>query len=306
MRSWGSWVRFGSLALVWGSSFLWIKTALTGMAPIQISVFRLALGTAVIGGIALLTRTALRTDRRTLLKLAVPAVFGGAVPYTLFGLGERSVDSGVAGVLNATTPLWALLITLAFGIERRPGAVRIVGLMLGFAGVLVIFAPWHSAGIASWGALECLLAALSYAISYAFIGRHLNGKVSPFVLSVYQLSGGVLFVVLALPVLGGLAPIRLGVAPLIAVTILGVAGTGIALVLNNRLLADEGVTTASSVGYLLPVVSVLLGAVFLHEQLNVRILLGMVVVLAGVALSRRQPRTVTVSVPAKALVHPPG
>ncbi|HEY3606427.1 MAG TPA: DMT family transporter [Pseudonocardiaceae bacterium] len=285
----GSLVRFVSLALIWGSSFLWIKMALGGLSPIQITLIRLVLGTAVIVGLAILTRTKLPRDRAIWSRMVVPALFGNAIPFTLFGLGERSVDSGVAGVLNATTPLWALLIMLVIGTEHRLGAVRLIGLLLGFAGTLVICAPWHAAGLASWGALACLVAAISYAISYAYIGRNLVGRLSPIAMSASQLGGGIVLVAVALPVTGGLAAVRLGVGPLVAVSILGVFGTGAAFVLNNRLIIDEGVTTATSVGYLLPVVSVLLGVFFLHEPLNVRIVAGMVVVLVGVALSRRRP-----------------
>jgi drug/metabolite transporter (DMT)-like permease len=237
----------------------------------------------------MVTRTKLPRDRKIWSRMVVPALFGNAIPFTLFGLGERTVDSGVAGVLNATTPLWALLITLVIGTERRLGAVRLTGLLLGFAGTLVIFAPWHAAGLASWGALACLVAAISYAISYAYIGKNLVGKLSPIAMSASQMGGGAVLVAVALPFAGGLDTVRLGVAPLVAVSILGVFGTGVALVFNNRLIIDEGVTTATSVGYLLPVVSVLLGVFFLHEPLNVRIVAGMVVVLAGVAMSRRRP-----------------
>jgi len=285
----GSLVRFISLALIWGSSFLWIKMALGGLSPIQIALIRLVLGAAVIIGLAMLTRTKLPRDRKIWSRMVVPALFGNAIPFTLFGLGERTVDSGVAGVLNATTPLWALLITLVIGTERRLGAVRLTGLLLGFAGTLVIFAPWHASGLASWGALACLVAAISYAISYAYIGKNLVGKLSPIAMSASQLGGGIVLVAVALPFTGGLDAVRLGVGPLVAVSILGVFGTGAAFVLNNRLIIDEGVTTATSVGYLLPVVSVLLGVFFLHEPLNVRIVAGMVVVLVGVALSRRRP-----------------
>jgi drug/metabolite transporter (DMT)-like permease len=293
----GSLVRFVSLALIWGSSFLWIKMALGGLSPIQMTLIRLVLGAAVIIGLAILTRTKLPRDRKIWARMVVPALFGSAVPYTLFGLGERSVDSGVAGVLNATTPLWALLIMLIIGTERHLGAVRLIGLLLGFAGTLVIFAPWHrggmagemhTAGLASWGALACLVAAISYAVSSAYIGKNLVGKLSPIAMSASQMGGGAVLVAVALPFTGGLDTVRLGVAPLVAVSMLGVFGTGLALVLNNRLIIDEGVTTATSVGYLLPVVSVLLGVLFLHEQLNVRIVAGMVVVLVGVALSRRR------------------
>jgi drug/metabolite transporter (DMT)-like permease len=285
----GSQVRFLSLALIWGSSFLWIKMALGGLSPIQIALIRLVLGAAVIIALAVLTRTKLPRDRKIWSRMVVPALFGNAIPFTLFGLGERTVDSGVAGVLNATTPLWALLITLVIGTERRLGAVRLTGLLLGFAGTLVIFAPWHASGLASWGALACLVAAISYAISYAYIGKNLVGKLSPIAMSASQLGGGIVLVAVALPFTGGLDTVRLDVGPLVAVSILGVFGTGAAFVLNNRLIIDEGVTTATSVGYLLPVVSVLLGVFFLHEPLNVRIVAGMAVVLVGVALSRRRP-----------------
>ena len=288
MRSWGSFARFTTLAVVWGSSFLWIKMALGGLSPVQITVLRLALGAALIVTLALVTKVRLPKGRVAWARMVVPGLFGNAIPFTLFAVGERSVDSGVAGVLNSTTPLWALLITLVIGTERSLGVVRMGGLVLGFVGTLVIFAPWHAAGLASWGALECLLAAISYAISYVYIGKYLAGTMSSVALSASQLSSGLVLVVIALPFLGGFDTIRLGVAPLIAVTILGVAGTGIAIMLNNRLIQDEGVTTATAVGYLLPVVSVLLGAAFLHELLNARILIGMVVVLIGVAMSRRK------------------
>jgi drug/metabolite transporter (DMT)-like permease len=277
-----------ALALVWGSSFLWIKTALGGLSPVQITLVRVVLGAAVIGAIALLTRVRLPRTRAGWARMVVPGLCGAAIPFTLFAVGERSVDSGVAGVLNATTPLWTLLITTVIGPERRLGIVRTVGLVLGFGGTLVIFAPWHAAGLASWGALACLLAAISYAVSYAYIGRHLTGTMSSVALSSAQLGVGLVLIAIAMPFLGGFEPIRLGVGPLVAVTVLGVAGTGLALVMNNRLIADEGVTTATAVGYLLPVVSVLLGAAFLHEQLNPRIVAGMLVVLVGVALSRRR------------------
>lgn len=293
MKSWGSAVRFASLSLIWGSSFLWIKIALNGLSPVQITLVRIFLGAAVIVGLALLTRTSLPSGWREWARVIPPAIFGSALPFTLFAIGERSVDSGVAGVLNATTPLWALLLTLVVGAERHVGWIRTVGLLVGFGGTLLIFAPWHAEGLASWGALACLLAAISYAISYTYIGRFLLGRMSSVTLSAAQLTGGVVLIAAISPVTGGLDHVHLGVGPLVAVTILGVFGTGIAQVLNNRLLADEGVMTASSVGYLLPVVSVLLGALFLHEELNLRILIGMVVVLAGVALSRKRRSTPT-------------
>jgi drug/metabolite transporter (DMT)-like permease len=291
MHSWSSWLRFVILALVWGSSFLWIKIALGMLSPLQLAFARLALGAGTLVVLCLITRTRLPRDRRTWLRIGLPAVLGNVVPFILFGVGEQTVSSGVAGVLNATTPLWALLIALVIRSERRPGLLRLTGLLTGFVGTLVIFAPWQQSGLASWGALACLVAALSYAISYTYIGRYLVGTVSPIAMSGAQLSLATGLAAISLPI-GGLGAIHLtGAMPLVAVGILGIVGTGIAFALNNRLIVDEGATTASSVAYVMPVVSVGLGALALHEPLSARVVIGMIVVLIGVALSRRKAAT---------------
>src|SRR5690242_12783229 len=140
-----SWVRMGLLALLWGSGFLWIKLALTGLSPIGITVTRCGLGAATLLVLALAGRQRLPRDRRTWGHLTVAAFFCNALPFALFSIGEQTVDSGLAGVLNATTPLWSVLIGLAVGTDRGLGPVRFGGLLLGFGGVLLIFAPWHQA-----------------------------------------------------------------------------------------------------------------------------------------------------------------
>jgi drug/metabolite transporter (DMT)-like permease len=291
MTSRGNWVRFVALAVLWGSSFLWIKLALGALTPVQISLVRMTIGALVILGLCLLSRIALPRDRSTWLRVLVPAFFGNALPFTLFGLGERTVDSGVAGVLNATTPIWTLIIALLVRSERRPTALRLTGLLLGLAGTLLIFAPWQASTLLSWGALACLGAAISYGVSYNYISRQLTGRISPVALAFAQLSLGGAMAAVALPV--DWATPHPAALPLLAVVILGVLGTGVAFVWNNRLIADEGPTTAASLGYLLPPVSVLLGMLTLHEQLGPRVLAGMVVVLVGVGLSRRRPASTT-------------
>jgi drug/metabolite transporter (DMT)-like permease len=287
----GTLIRLGVLALVWGSSFLWIKIALTGLSPVQIAVVRSGLGAAVLLVLAYAQGHRLPANRRAWGHLGVAALFGNLIPFVLFAVGEQSVDSGVAGVLNATTPLWTLGLGLALGFERQRNPARLVGLALGFAGTLLIFAPWQKAGVASWGALACLAAAASYAVAYVYIGRTLSGQgLSSLQLSSAQLVAATGLTALAVPI-GGLQPVHLNLDALIAVAILGVFGTGVAFVINYRLIADEGPTNATTVGYLLPVVSVLLGAVFLGEGLTPRVVLGMLVVLVGVALTRRTPAT---------------
>ncbi|RKR90422.1 drug/metabolite transporter (DMT)-like permease [Micromonospora pisi] len=280
-------VRMAVLALLWGSGFLWIKLALDGgLTPLQITVTRCALGAAVLLVLAYAARQRLPRGRRTWAHLVVAALFCNALPFFLFSVGEQTVDSGVAGVLNATTPLWSLLIGFALGSDRDVHPLRLTGLVLGFAGTLVIFAPWHQAGLTSWGALLLLAAAASYAVAFAYMARHLTGGPGgPLALSAAQLLAATGLTALALPA-GGTGPSTPTLTAIVAVIVLGTLGTGITFHLNARLIADEGPVTAATVGYLLPVVSVALGAIVLDEQLSLRIIAGMAVVLLGVGLTR--------------------
>jgi drug/metabolite transporter (DMT)-like permease len=300
----GTLIRMGVLALLWGSSFLWIKIALTGLSPLQITLTRTTLGALVLVALVYGSKQRLPRDKASWLHLGFAAVFGSALPFALFALGEQTVDSGVAGVLNATTPLWALGVGLALGTERQRNPARFAGLALGFVGVLLIFAPWQKAGLASWGALACLAAAASYAVAYTYVGRTVSGRgLTPMQISSTQLIAAAGMTAVVVPV-AGMQPVHLSWQPLVAVAILGVFGTGVAFVLNYRIVEDEGATNSTMVGYLLPVVSVLLGALFLGEALNARIVIGMAVVLVGVALTRRQPAAAVVPAPAEPAAEP--
>ncbi len=296
MNNRASYLRLGTLAMMWGSSFLLIKIALGALSPTQVAFARIVLGAAVLLALCALrsvriagVRTA--ESRRLWGTIAIAALFGSVVPWTLFGLGEQTVDSGLTGVLNATTPLWTMVFGLLFGTERSLSPVRFLGLMLGFAGVLLILAPWNGGGLLSWGVLACLTAAVSYGIAFVFIGRSLTGAkasgrpLPPLSLAAMQMTAASVIGLFALP-LGGVQPVQLEVVPLVAVAVLGVFGTGFAFAINYRIISDEGATTASTVTYLMPVVSVLLGWLVLDEQFGPRVLVGMAVVLAGVALSK--------------------
>jgi drug/metabolite transporter (DMT)-like permease len=167
--------------------------------------------------------------------------------------------------------------------------MRVVGLMVGFAGALVILAPWNapSSG-AIGGALACLGAAASYGLSYVYMGRRLAGRgLSPLVLSAAQLTAATGLLLVVTPV-AGLQPVQLTPAVLAAISILGALGTGAAYVLNYQLITDEGPTATSTVTYLLPVVAVALGIVFLGEPAAAHLLIGTGIVLVGIALVQQR------------------
>ena len=283
----GSLTRLALLALLWGSSFLWIAIALRGFSPVQIVLIRLALGALVLVAIVYTRGLRLPTSGTVWLHLTVAALFANAIPYTLFAIGEQHVSSSVAGVLNATTPLWTLVIAFATGHERRISAPKLIGFILGLAGTLVIFSPWETGSqIASLGGLACLGAAASYGVSYVYMDRYLARRgIPPLVLSAGQLTAATVLLAIVFP-FAGLQPVHLRWEAIAALAVLGCLGTGIAYILNYRLITDEG-TTASVVTYLLPIVAVILGAAILNDHITAQIIGGMLIVLTGVAITRR-------------------
>jgi drug/metabolite transporter (DMT)-like permease len=283
------------LALIWGSSFLWIKIALRGVPPAPMTAARLALGALVLLAYARLRNVRLPRGAAVWGHLTVAALVANVVPYFLFAYGEQQVDSAVAGILNATTPLWTVLIATMVGLERRPTPQKLIGVVVGFGGALLIFEPWRSGSqVMSGGGLACLIAAACYGVSYVYMTRFLAGRgLTPLALSEGQLLAASLLSLAVLPFIGW-AGVELRVDAVIAVLILGAVGTGIAYVLNYRLITDGGASSASTVTYLIPVVAVLLGSLTLQETVPLNVLAGMLVVLVGVALARSGPAPQTV------------
>lgn len=191
----------------------------------------------------------------------------------------------MAGTLNATTPLFTLAIAFATRTETTIKRERVLGFLLGFAGAVLIVAPWNSSGNSTVGALACLAAAFSYGVSYVYMRRYLTGRgTSPIALAAAQISLGALILLLTAPVLADRA-IDLQPDVVASVLALGALGTGLAYLLNYRLIQDEGATTTSTVTYLLPVVAVLLGIIVLAEPITWTLIVGTAVVLAGLATS---------------------
>jgi len=272
--------------VLWGSGFLLIKIALEGMSPIQIVLGRLLTAAVVMLVVVAYRKERLPRHLTPWAHLTVMAVVTNIAPYFLFAWGEQHISSSLAGVLNATTPLFTLLFAVGTYTERLT-MPRLGGLLMGFLGVVVLAAPWHDAGIGSslLGVGAALLASACYAASYVYARRFLSGgELSPVVLSTGQIVAGAILLGILAP---GIVfhPMTLTTSVIVSVVVLGVLGTGVAYVLNYRLIADEGATAASTVTYLLPIVAVLLGLVVLAEPVGWNLVVGAVVVLVGVALS---------------------
>ncbi len=285
--------RLGLLALIWGSSFLWIKLADRGFSPAEVTFTRLALGAGVLFPAVAARRESVPRSAALWAQIAVAALFANALPYLLFAVAEQSVGSSTAGIINATTPLWTVVLAVAARHQKTVTGWQGAGLIAGFCGALLIFSPWHSASsVASAGGLECLAASISYAISFIYMDKFLARRgMSPITLSACQLLVAAGLLAIALPVAGARTP-HAGLASLAGLVILGVLGTGVAYVLNYQIIASEGATVAATVTYLLPVVAIVLGVLVLGETVTAAVLAGIALVLAGVALTRRRVRAV--------------
>jgi drug/metabolite transporter (DMT)-like permease len=281
-------IRLALLAVLWGSSFLFIKVALDGLSPIQIVLARMAAGALVLLAIVRARHDQLPRTPKTWAHIAVAAVIANLIPYFLFGWGEQRVDSSVAGALNATTPLFTLAIAYATRTEPTITRERVAGFLLGFLGAVLIVAPWNSEGSSAAGALACLAAALSYGIAYVYMRRYLTNRgTTPIALAGAQISVGALMLIITAPVFADQA-VDLQLDVVASVVALGALGTGLAYLLNYQLIHDEGATTASTVTYLLPVVAVILGAIVLTEPITWNLFVGTAIVLAGVAASDKR------------------
>lgn len=275
------------LALIWGTSYLWIKISLRSFTPVQNTAGRLALGAIALVAYCLLRRVRLPGDPRVWGHLVILAVVANVTPFFLFAYGETTVHSAVAGILNATTPVFTALVAAAAGSERFNTA-KLGGLALGLAGATLIFEPWYAASdVASAGGLACLGASACYGVGFVYASKVLGGRgLKPLALSAAQLSAAAL-IALAIAVVAGDPVPSFRLDAFGALAILGVVGTGIAYVINYRLIVNRGASGAALVTYLIPVVAVAVGWVTLGERITIPMLAGTATVLLGVALVRR-------------------
>ena len=285
----GAKLQFALLALVWGASFLLIKVGLTGLSPAQVVLGRLLFGAAALAVVVVATGTRLPRFGVLWGHMTVVAVVLCVAPFLLFAWAERHVSSGLASICNATTPLMTTLVAMAALPQEHPTRMRVLGLLTGMGGVVLVLGPWHGLGGAALGPAACLLAAACYGCAFVYLRRFVAPHGQPAV-AVATLQVGIAAVImLALTPALGTTPVHLSVPVVLSVGALGVVGTGLAYVWNTNVVAAWGATNASTVTYLTPVVGVALGVVVLAEPVAWNQPAGALLVLAGIAISRARP-----------------
>ncbi|MET9903216.1 DMT family transporter [Streptomyces sp. NPDC006446] len=284
-------IRFGVLSLIWGFSFLLIKVGTEGYAPFQVTFGRLLFGTAVLAAAMAVKRERLPRGARTWGHLTVAALLLNALPFSLFAYSELTIPSTLAGICNATSPLWGMALSLVALSEDRPTRRRVAGLGIGFLGVLTVLGVWQGFhGLDASGTAMALLASLSYPIGWIYVRRTLAGTGhSHLSMTGAQLLLATAQLALVTPLFTTL-PRHFAVVPLLAVVALGALGTGLAMLLQYGIVAEVGPTTAQMVTYFIPVIATAAGVAILGESLAWSTPVGAVIVLAGAALTQARPR----------------
>lgn len=290
-------ILLGVLALLWGASFLFIKVAVDGhMSPVVVAAVRSVIGAATVAlclAAIPATRTAAAapgvaaTPRPSRWLLALVGLCNAALPFTLIAYGETRIDSGLASILNAGVPLFTAVLAIRLDEASRVRGWRALGLLIGFAGIVVLVGPSAlGSGGDLLGELAIVAATLAYALGgivgrRAFVGRSgAEGALLANVWACAWLVGPAAVVLVATLLTGGAAPT---LAAWGAVAALGVLGTGMAHVLFYSLLQREGATRTTMVTYLVPPTALVYGSLLLDEPVRAGQIGGLVLILAGVA-----------------------
>lgn len=279
-----------ALALIWGCSFLFIEVGLESFTPMGVTFGRITIGLVTVLLLSLFTRIRL-PPRWSWGPLFIASLLWVGIPWTLFPIAQTMVTSSLAGIINAVTPLMTLLAIMIAFREERPTRSRIIGLFLGFLGILVVIGVWNlredTSSLLGIGLL--LIAVACYGIGFPFARRYLTGLTAREPLHPLSLATGLLVwgAIVTAPVIAvtgaNEAPIHL--TSVLSVVALGALGSGIAYALNFFVTQNADATTASTVTYLTPLVAIIVGALVLAEPVSWNQIVGggLVILGAGIA-----------------------
>lgn len=274
-----------ALGTIWGSSYLFIKVLVDAVSPAVMVAVRFGLGAGILGLVLMVRGGRLPARGPIWLHLTVMSIFVNVIPFLLIAWGSQHADSALAAVLNGTTPLFTLIFAAA--IFRSEGFTpgRIGGVLLGLAGIVTLTGGsfLEVSDSASLGELALLLSSVCYGMGFAYARQYVRGDALSNVTA--QLLIGLVIVTPIAVTTGWVRTENLEATNLAAWFILGVFGTGIAYIFYYALIGQIGATRASLVTYITPVVGLILGWLVLNENLGLAGIAGMVLIIAGVAIS---------------------
>lgn len=281
------WVALILLSIIWGGTYMFVGIAVSGLPPLTIVALRVSLAALAFWIYVLVTRTPLPKSPRVWRDMFVQGLINAAFPFSLLVWGQTAIASGLAAILNATTPLFTVLIAAAVLPDERITPLKTVGVLVGFSGALLVIGPEHlrSLGMDVLPQLACMLAGLFYALAVVYGRRFKEQGVSPIVLSTGMLTAAALVMIPAALIVE--EPWHYAFPDTaVWVSILGLAllCTVVAFFLYFSLLASSGATNTTLVTLLIPVSAIVLGAVVLDEQLASMDFIGVGVISLGLLL----------------------
>lgn len=274
------------LSLLWGGSFFFISVAVKELPPLTIMLLRVSIAAAVLWLVLKLSRQSIPMRREVWLALAVMGIGNNVIPQTLIVWGQGHIPGGLASILNATTPLFGVIVAHLFTADEKATRAKIAGLLIGFAGVAIMMGPAAAQGLGVNVLAQAgiLLASLFYALSGVWGRRFKRMGLTPIATATGQLTASTVMILpLALLVERPFSLPLPSHAALAAVVALAVVSTALAYVIFFRILSTAGATNLMLVTFLIPVSAILLGWLFMNEQLALRHFIGMAGIAAGLA-----------------------
>ena len=278
-----------ALGVVWGCSFIFIKLGLEFLTPIGVAFGRVSMGALTLVFWARFKKIELPTEKKIWLHLWVISLLLNVIPGVLFAFAETKVTSILAGIINAVTPLMTLLAIMVAFREERPKSFQVLGLILGFVGVLTVLGVWQGLGQNPLSAvLALLLAVTCYGFSFPYSRKFvLPRKLKPEAMAAVQVSTGAV-TLLPFYLIDGIAKDEYRPGPVFAMIALGVFGSGFAYIWNFKIMEAVGSAIASTVTYVTPVVAVIVGIIFLGEKVAWYEPVGAAIVLLGAAIGQQR------------------
>jgi drug/metabolite transporter (DMT)-like permease len=280
------WFLLIALGVIWGTSYAFIKLGVATLPTFTLIASRLLIGLGLLVTVGVLTRERLPRSRRLYGHLLVMAVINIVVPFTLITWAEHSVNSAVAAILNGATPL-VVIVLAAITFHDEPITLnRLVGVIVGYVGVIVLVAPGlAAAGGESQlpGEIALLGSTLAYAVGAVYARRNMRG-IRPMIPATFQVAFAFVIVSAVALTLENPFAVKWNTDAVIAVIWLGILGSGVAYIINFRLLSRIGATATIQLAYVLPVVGIITGALMFHERIDAWVLIGTVLIAGGVTL----------------------
>ena len=285
-----SWVAlYLALGVVWGCSFIFIKLGLDFLTPFGVAFGRCALGALTLLAWAKYKKISLPKSGKLWAHLWVVSLMLNVIPGVLFALAETEVTSILAGIINAVTPLMTLIAIMFVTRDEKPKFYQVLGIGIGFIGVLTVLGAWQGLGDNPlWAVLILLAAVTCYGFSFPYSRRFIiPHKLPSESIAAAQVTTGAI-TLLPFYLIDGIARDVYRPGPVFAMLALGIFGSGFAYIWNFRIMDLAGSAIASSVTYLTPVVAVIVGVIFLKENLYWYEPVGALIVLLGAAIGQNR------------------